>query len=158
MHEHENQDAFKAEIKAWLKKNKMKRKEFAEKCYVSPNTVRNWLAQVHIPKDKEAIIRYMIDDSQREEKLRKITRANWRPFAVMVNAEDYNLIANAAREDNMTVEEWSERTLIQDAEERMTKALYPASLLIAEDPVPYGPKEKPPAPAPSSAPRRRQRN
>lgn len=42
-----------------------------------------------------------------------------KPFAVMLSAEDYKLIEEAARRDNMTVEEWAEATLIKDAQKRM---------------------------------------
>lgn len=115
----ENQSELKAQIKGWLKKQHMNRKEFAEKCFVSPNTVRNWLAKADIPKDKEALICLIMEKTEEAEKLREAARANWKPFAVMVSTEDYKLIEKAAALANMTVEEWAETTLIQDAQNRM---------------------------------------
>lgn len=41
----ENQDELKVQIKAWLKQQNISRNDFAEECFVSPNTVRNWLGQ-----------------------------------------------------------------------------------------------------------------
>ena len=101
----ENQDELKVQIKAWLKQQNISRNDFAEECFVSPNTVRNWLAKVAIPKDKEALIRLMMEKTEREKKLKEAARAHWKPFAVMLSAEDYKLIEEAARRDNMTVEE-----------------------------------------------------
>lgn len=115
----ENQDELKVQIKAWLKQQNISRNDFAEECFVSPNTVRNWLAKVAIPKDKEALIRLMMEKTEREKKLKEAARAHWKPFAVMLSAEDYKLIEEAARRDNMTVEEWAEATLIKDAQKRM---------------------------------------
>lgn len=57
----ENQDELKVQIKAWLKQQNISRNDFAAECFVSPNTVRNWLAKVAIPKDKEALIRLMME-------------------------------------------------------------------------------------------------
>lgn len=129
----ENQDELKAQIKVWLKQQKMTREEFAAECFVSPNTVRNWLARVSIPKDKEALIRLMMEKTEREKELKEAARAHWKPFAVMVNTDDYKLIEKAARKDNMTVEEWAEGILIRDAQERM-EHVYPESLRVAEEP------------------------
>ena len=120
----ENQDELKAQIKVWLKQQKMTREEFAAECFVSPNTVRNWLARVSIPKDKEALIRLMMEKTEREKELKEAARAHWKPSAVMVNTDDYKLIEKAARKDNMTVEEWAEGILIRDAQERM-EHVYP---------------------------------
>ena len=47
----ENQDELKVQIKAWLKQQNISRNDFAAECFVSPNTVRNWLAKVAIPKN-----------------------------------------------------------------------------------------------------------
>ena len=110
----ENQDELKVQIKAWLKQQNISRNDFAAECFVSPNTVRNWLAKVAIPKDKEALIRLMMEKTEREKKLKEAARANWKPFVVMLSSEDYKLIEEAARRDNMTVEEWAEATLIKD--------------------------------------------
>lgn len=115
----ENQDELKVQIKAWLKQQNISRNDFAAECFVSPNTVRNWLAKVAIPKDKEALIRLMMEKTEREKKLKEAARANWKPFVVMLSSEDYKLIEEAARRDNMTVEEWAEATLIKDAQKRM---------------------------------------
>lgn len=115
----ENQDELKVQIKAWLKAQNISRNDFAAACFVSPNTVRNWLAKVAIPKDKEALIRLMMEKTEGEKKLKEAARANWKPFAVMLSAEDYKLIEAAARRDHMTVEEWAEATLIRDAQKRM---------------------------------------
>ena len=41
----ENQDELKVQIKAWLKQQNISRNDFAAECFVSPNTVRNWLAK-----------------------------------------------------------------------------------------------------------------
>lgn len=133
----ENQDELKAQIKVWLKQQKMTREEFAAECFVSPNTVRNWLARVSISKDKEALIRLMMEKTEREKELKEAARAHWKPFAVMVNTDDYKLIEKAARKDNMTVEEWAEGILIRDAQERM-EHVYPESLRVAEEPKGYG--------------------
>lgn len=135
----ENQDELKAQIKVWLKQQKMTREEFAAKCFVSANTVRNWLARVFIPKDKEALIKLLMEKTEREKEkeLKEAARAHWKPFAVMVNTDDYKLIEKAARKDNMTVEEWAEEILIRDAQERM-EHVYPESLRVAEEPKRYG--------------------
>ena len=119
----ENQDELKVQIKAWLKQQNISRNDFAAECFVSPNTVRNWLAKVAIPKDKEALIRLMMEKTEREKKLKEAARANWKPFVVMLSSEDYKLIEEAARRDNMTVEEWAEATLIKDAQEEDEKLL-----------------------------------
>ena len=42
----ENQDELKVQIKAWPKQQNISRNDFAAECFVSPNTVRNWLAKV----------------------------------------------------------------------------------------------------------------
>ena len=42
----------------------------------------------------------------------------------MLSSEDYKLIEEAARRDNMTVEEWAEATLIKDAQKRMKTVSY----------------------------------
>lgn len=147
----ENQDELKAQIKVWLKQQNITRKEFAAACFVSPNTVRNWLAQVAIPRDKEALIRLMMEKTEREKKLKEAARANWKPFAVLLTAEDYKLIEEAARRDNMTVDEWAEATLIKDAQKRMKNYYDDDSTLpndvplAAEIPDEYG------APAPPSS-------
>ncbi len=80
----ENQDELKVQIKAWLKQQNISRNDFAAECFVSPNTVRNWLAKVAIPKDKEALIRLMMEKTEREKKLKEAARANWKPFVVML--------------------------------------------------------------------------
>lgn len=147
----ENQDELKVQIKAWLKQQNISRNDFAEECFVSPNTVRNWLAKVAIPKNKEALIRLMMEKTEREKKLKEAARAHWKPFAVMLSAEDYKLIEEAARRDNMTVEEWAEATLIKDAQKRMKnyyddESSLPNDIpLAAEIPEEYG------APRPSSS-------
>lgn len=153
----ENQDELKAQIKAWLKQQNISRTEFAGECFVSPNTVRNWLAKVAIPKDKEALIRLMMEKTEREKKLKEAARANWKPFAVMLSAEDYKLIEEAARRDNMTVEEWAEATLIKDAQKRMKNYYddekdHPDDIpLAAEDEEAYGaPKPSPSGSMPSA--------
>lgn len=160
----ENQDELKKQIKAWLKQQNIRRDEFAAACFVSPNTVRNWLAQVSIPRDKEALIRLMMEKTEREKKLKEAARSNWKPFAVMLSAEDYKLIEEAARMDNMTVEEWAEATLIKDAQKRM-KNYYGDEdnfandiSLAAEMPEEYGaPKPPSSSASPSSSPRRKPR-
>ena len=139
----ENQDELKVQIKAWLKQQNISRNDFAAECFVSPNTVRNWLAKVAIPKDKEALIRLMMEKTEREKKLKEAARANWKPFVVMLSSEDYKLIEEAARRDNMTVEEWAEATLIKDAQKRMKNYYDDSSLpedvsLAAEVPEEYG--------------------
>ncbi len=140
----ENQEDLKAQIKAWLKKQNISRSDFAAKCFVSPNTIRNWLAKVAIPRDKEALIRLMMEKTEREKKLKEAARANWKPFVVMLSAEDYKLIEEAAKRDNMTVEEWAEATLIKDAQKRMKnyydeESSLPNDIpLVAEIPEEYG--------------------
>ena len=150
----ENQDELKVQIKAWLKQQNISRNDFAAECFVSPNTVRNWLAKVAIPKDKEALIRLMMEKTEREKKLKEAARANWKPFVVMLSSEDYKLIEEAARRDNMTVEEWAEATLIKDAQKRMKNYYDDSSLpedvsLAAEVPEEYG---APRRSGPSSSP------
>lgn len=152
----ENQDELKVQIKAWLKQQNISRNDFAAECFVSPNTVRNWLAKVAIPKDKEALIRLMMEKTEREKKLRK-------PFVVMLSSEDYKLIEEAARRDNMTVEEWAEATLIKDAQKRMKNYYDDSSLpedvsLAAEVPEEYGaPRRSGPSSSPPSSARRKPR-
>lgn len=147
----ENQDELKMQIKAWLKQQNITRNEFAAECIVSPNTVRNWFAKAAIPKDKEALIRLMMDKTEREKKLKEAARANWKPFAVLLSVDDYKLIEEAAKRDNMTVEEWTEATLIADAHKGMRKCYDDESgppddiPLAAEIPDEYG------APKPSSS-------
>ena len=157
----ENQDELKVQIKAWLKQQNISRNDFAAECFVSPNTVRNWLAKVAIPKDKEALIRLMMEKTEREKKLKEAARANWKPFVVMLSSEDYKLIEEAARRDNMTVEEWAEATLIKDAQKRMKNYYDDSSLpedvsLAAEVPEEYGAPRRsgPSSSPPSSVPRR----
>lgn len=118
----ENQNELKEQIRAWMKKQNMNRKEFAAKCLVAPNTVRNWLAKANIPKDKEALIRLMMEKTEEIEKLKEAERSNWKPFAVMMSAKDYEMIKKAAELEHKTVEEWSETILIEDAHRRMRKA------------------------------------
>ena len=50
----------------------------------------------------------------------------------MLSSEDYKLIEEAARRDNMTVEEWAEATLIKDAQKRM-KNYYDDEISLPED-------------------------
>lgn len=151
----ENQDELKVQIKAWLKQQNISRNDFAAECFVSPNTVRNWLAKVAIPKDKEALIRLMME--------KEAARANWKPFVVMLSSEDYKLIEEAARRDNMTVEEWAEATLIKDAQKRMKNYYDDSSLpedvsLAAEVPEEYGaPRRSGPSSSPPSSARRKPR-
>ena len=154
----ENQDELKVQIKAWLKQQNISRNDFAAECYVSPNTVRNWLAKVAIPKDKEALIRLMMEKTEREKKLKEAARANWKPFVVMLSSEDYKLIEEAARRDNMTVEEWAEATLIKDAQKRMKNyyddegSLPEDVSLAAEVPEEYGaPRRSGPSSSPPSS-------
>lgn len=152
----ENQDELKVQIKAWLKQQNISRNDFAEECFVSPNTVRNWLAKVAIPKDKEALIRLMMEKTEREKKLKEAARAHWKPFAVMLSAEDYKLIEEAARRDNMTVEDGRKATLIKDAQKRMKnyyddESSLPNDIpLAAEIPEEYGAPGLPPLPVPHS--------
>lgn len=155
----ENQDELKVQIKAWLKQQNISRNDFAAECFVSPNTVRNWLAKVAIPKDKEALIRLMMEKTEREKKLKEAARANWKPFVVMLSSEDYKLIEEAARRDNMTVEEWAEATLIKDAQKRMKNyyddegSLPEDVSLAAEVPEEYGaPRRSGPSSSPPSLP------
>lgn len=152
----ENQDELKVQIKAWLKQQNISRNDFAAECFVSPNTVRNWLAKVAIPKDKEALIRLMME--------KEAARANWKPFVVMLSSEDYKLIEEAARRDNMTVEEWAEATLIKDAQKRMKNyyddegSLPEDVSLAAEVPEEYGaPRRSGPSSSPPSSARRKPR-
>lgn len=160
----ENQDELKVQIKAWLKQQNISRNDFAAECFVSPNTVRNWLAKVAIPKDKEALIRLMMEKTEREKKLKEAARANWKPFVVMLSSEDYKLIEEAARRDNMTVEEWAEATLIKDAQKRMKNYYDDSSLpedvsLAAEVPEEYGaPRRSGPSSSPPSSARRNRGN
>lgn len=167
----ENQDELKVQIKAWLKQQNISRNDFAAECFVSPNTVRNWLAKVAIPKDKEALIRLMMEKTEREKKLKEAARANWKPFVVMnwkpfvvmLSSEDYKLIEEAARRDNMTVEEWAEATLIKDAQKRMKNYYDESSLpedvsLAAEVPEEYGaPRRSGPSSSPPFSTRRKPR-
>lgn len=155
----ENQDELKVQIKAWLKAQNIPRNEFAAACFVSPNTLRNWLAKVAIPKDKEALIRLMMEKTEGEKKLKEAARVNWKPFAVLLSAEDYKLIEEAAKRDNMTVEEWAEATLIKDAQKRMKNYYDDESSILndtpmaAEIPEEYGaPKPSSPSSSSSSAP------
>ena len=149
----ENQDELKVQIKAWLKQQNISRNDFAAECFVSPNTVRNWLAKVAIPKDKEALIRLMMEKTEREKKLKEAARANWKPFVVMLSSEDYKL----------TVEEWAEATLIKDAQKRMKNYYDDSSLpedvsLAAEVPEEYGaPRRSGPSSSPPSSARRKPR-
>lgn len=157
----ENQDGLKVQIKAWLKAQNISRNDFAAACFVSPNTVRNWLAKVSIPKDKEALIRLMMEKTEGEKKLKEAARANWKPFAVMLSSEDYKLIEEAARRDNMTVEEWAEATLIKDAQKRMKNYYDESSLpddtpMAAETPEEFG-IPKPSSSSTPSSPRRKPR-
>ena len=152
------------QIKAWLKQQNISRNDFAAECFVSPNTVRNWLAKVAIPKDKEALIRLMMEKTEREKKLKEAARANWKPFVVMLSSEDYKLIEEAARRDNMTVEEWAEATLIKDAQKRMKnyyddEGSLPGDVsLAAEVPEEYGaPRRSGPSSSPPSSTRRKPR-
>ena len=85
----------------------------------------------------------MMEKTEREKKLKEAARANWKPFVVMLSSEDYKLIEEAARRDNMTVEEWAEATLIKDAQKRMKNYYDDSSLpedvsLAAEVPEEYG--------------------
>lgn len=90
-------------------------------------------------------------------------RANWKPFVVMLSSEDYKLIEEAARRDNMTVEEWAEATLIKDAQKRMKNYYDDSSLpedvsLAAEVPEEYGaPRRSGPSSSPPSSARRKPR-
>ena len=159
-----NQDELKVQIKAWLKQQNISPNDFAAECFVSPNTVRNWLAKVAIPKDKEALIRLMMDKTEREKQLKEAARANWKPFVVMLSSEDYKLIEEAARRDNMTVEEWAEATLIKDAQKRMKNyyddegSLPEDVSLAAEVPEEYGaPRRSGPSSSPPSSARRKPR-
>ena len=161
----ENQDELKMQIKAWLKQQNISRNDFAAECFVSPNTVRNWLAKVAIPKDKEALIRLMMEKTEREKKLKQAARANWKPFVVMLSFEDYKLIEEAARMDNMTVEEWAEATLIKDVQKRMKNyyddenSLPDNVFLAAEVPEEYGaPRRSGPSSSPPSSSRRKPRH
>lgn len=149
----ENQDELKVQIKAWLKAQNISRNDFAAACFVSPNTVRNWLAKVAIPKDKEALIRLMMEKTEGEKKLKEAARANWKPFAVMLSAEDYKLIEAAARRDHMTVEEWAEATLIRDAQKRMKNYYEDESSHLEETPMAAETAEEfgVPRPSPSSS-------
>ena len=150
----ENQDELKVQIKAWLKQQHISRNDFAAECFVSPNTV---------PKDKEALIRLMMEKTEREKKLKEAARANWKPFVVMLSSEDYKLIEEAARRDNMTVEEWAEATLIKDAQKRMKNYYDESSLpedvsLAAEVPEEYGaPRRSGPSSSPPFSTRRKPR-
>ena len=147
----ENQDELKVQIKAWLKQQNISRNDFAAECFVSPNTVRNWLAKVAIPKDKEALIRLMMEKTEREKKLKEAARANWKPFVVMLSSEDYKLIEEAARRDNMTVEKrmknyYDESSLPEDVS------------LAAEVPEEYGaPRRSGPSSSPPFSTRRKPR-
>ena len=146
----ENQDELKVQIKAWLKQQNISRNDFAAECFVSP-------------KDKEALIRLMMEKTEREKKLKEAARANWKPFVVMLSSEDYKLIEEAARRDNMTVEEWAEATLIKDAQKRMKNYYDDSSLpedvsLAAEVPEEYGaPRRSGPSSSPPSSARRKPR-
>ena len=117
-----------------------------------------------IPKDKEALIRLMMEKTEREKKLKEAARANWKPFVVMLSSEDYKLIEEAARRDNMTVEEWAEATLIKDAQKRMKnyyddEGSLPGDVsLAAEVPEEYGaPRRSGPSSSPPSSTRRKPR-
>lgn len=75
----------------------------------------------------------------------------------------YKLIEEAARRDNMTVEEWAEATLIKDAQKRMKNYYDDSSLpedvsLAAEVPEEYGaPRRSGPSSSPPSSARRKPR-
>lgn len=82
----------------------------------------------------------------------------------MLSSEDYKLIEEAARRDNMTVEEWAEATLIKDAQKRMKNYYDDSSLpedvsLAAEVPEEYGaPRRSGPSSSPPSSARRNRGN
>ena len=85
------------------------------------------------------------------------------PSRTMLSSEDYKLIEEAARRDNMTVEEWAEATLIKDAQKRMKNYYDDSSLpedvsLAAEVPEEYGaPRRSGPSSSPPSSARRKPR-
>lgn len=96
--------------------------------------------------------------------MKEAARANWKPFVVMLSSEDYKLIEEAARRDNMTVEEWAEATLIKDAQKRMKnyyddESSLPDNVsLAAEVPEEYGaPRRSGPSSSSPSSPRRKPR-
>ena len=104
-----------------------------------------------------------MEKTEREKKLKEAARANWKPFVVMLSSEDYKLIEEAARRDNMTVEEWAEATLIKDAQKRMKNYYDESSLpedvsLAAEVPEEYGaPRRSGPSSSPPFSTRRKPR-
>lgn len=168
----EHQEEFKARVKTWLKKYKVSRDEMAARCFVSPNTFRNWMARVSIPQDKQALIEYIMEKSTWSTEFKRSARRDWKPFAVMVSVEDYKTIKDAADLKGMTVEEWAEEVLIQDANANMNKMekkqgetfqerMDDPEPLAAETPEEYGSRRSSsssdsPASGPDS-PRRRQR-
>lgn len=145
----ESQDQFKVRVKTWMREYNISRNEMAAKCFVSPNTFRNWMARVSIPQDKQALIQYIMEKSAWNAELKKSARGDWKPFAVMVSEEDYSTIKDAAALKGMTVEEWAEEVLIQDANTNMNnmekkksatlqRTMDDPAPLAAETPEEYG--------------------
>lgn len=106
------------EIKAWLKANRIQRKEFAERLGVAKGTVDIWLSGAREINDTKM---RAIDIIMREgtnpttSPARTISADDFRTFPVLMSAEDYALCEQAASASELSVSDWAAEILTAEA-------------------------------------------
>lgn len=105
-------------IKAWLKANRIKRNELAERLGVSKGTVDNWLAGADpIPARKMQAIDIIMREGTNPttSPARTISADDFRTFPVLMSAEDYALCEQAAIASELSVSDWAAEILTAEA-------------------------------------------
>lgn len=102
-------------IKKWLKSHKKNYAWLARQCFVGEGTVKNWMSTKPIPEAKLALIKTMINTTNTNTRDANQDRNHWQSYAVTMEHEDYCVIERAAIHAGMSVEEWSEQILTEQA-------------------------------------------
>lgn len=85
----------KEEIKEWLKEKGYSYDWLAKKCFVSYNTIRNWMAKQKIPEAKLLIIKRLIQESDNSEN--KNIKSDELVFQLDFSPEEKKLIEEYAK-------------------------------------------------------------
>ncbi|MGN0829324.1 MAG: helix-turn-helix domain-containing protein [Akkermansia sp.] len=105
------------EIKAWLKKSGMSRKQFGGLVGVSVSTVNNWLAGVFpIPEKKMPLILAVIEREEKAAQAGGCVRADeLKAFPVLMAEADYERCLHAADAQRLSVSDWAADVLAAEA-------------------------------------------
>lgn len=106
----------KQKIKFWLKAEGKNRDWLAKMTHSKKATVNGWLAAGgKIPPAKQDLILRLMKESKEADLALRNLSAKWKPYALLLTQEEYDLIESAAKMDGMDVRIWCERELVKSA-------------------------------------------